>query len=260
MPGATSRVRTLLGGSIVATESTPADAVDDDVPIVALHGWGRDRHDLEVVTGSSRSLLIDLPGHGASPAPAEVWGARDYARCVADALEEYGPTPVMIIGHSFGGRVGVCLAAQRPDLVSALAISGTPLLRSAASRRPALGMRLAKRARAMRLISEERLDTVRYRYGSADYRAANGVMRQILVRVVNEDYREELAEISAPMTMIWGVDDTAAPITTARAAAQFIGHLVEFIELPGGHFAICEHPSDTVEAIERLRVRGGRHT
>lgn len=259
MPGATSRVRTLLGGSIVATESTPAGAVDDDTLIVALHGWGRDRHDLEAVTASSRSLLIDLPGHGASPAPDHAWGARDYARCLADALDDHGSDRVVVVGHSFGGRVGVCLAAQRPDLVSALAISGTPLLRSETSRRPVFAMRVAKRARAMRLISEERLDTVRYRYGSADYRAANGVMRQILVRVVNEDYRDELAAISAPMTMIWGVTDTAAPIATARAATQFISHLVDFVELPGGHFAICEHPSDAIAAIERLRVRGVQH-
>jgi len=258
VPGAISRVRTLLGGSIVATESASADG-GDQVPLVALHGWGRDRRDLEHLAGSGSTLLVDLPGHGASPAPTEPWGARQYAACLAEAIEDYGRGPVVIVGHSFGGRVGVCLAAQRPDLVCALAISGTPLLRSGTAGRPAFGMRLAKRARSLHLISEARLDAVRYRYGSADYRAATGIMRQILVRVVNEDYRTELAALSQPTAMIWGVDDTAAPLDRARAASSLVSHLTELLELPGGHFAIIEHPEAVHETIDRLRSHCEQH-
>lgn len=242
----------------MATESAPLDD-GDQRPIVALHGWGRDRHDLEHLTGSGSTLLVDLPGHGASPAPTEPWGARQYAECLAEAIEDYGRGPVVIVGHSFGGRVGVCLAAQRPDLVSALAISGTPLLRSGTSGRPAFGMRLAKRARSLRLISEARLDTVRYRYGSADYRAATGIMRQILVRVVNEDYRAELAALSQPTAMIWGIEDTAAPLDQARAASVRVADLTEFLELPGGHFAIIEHPEPVRGVIDRLLAQCERH-
>ena len=42
------------------------------------------------------------------------------------------------------------------------------------------------------LVSEQRLDRARNRFGSADYRAAEGVMRSVLVEAVGESYEAEL--------------------------------------------------------------------
>ena len=41
------------------------------------------------------------------------------------------------------------------------------------------------------------MDALRDQRGSADYRAAQGVLRSILVRVVNESYDVELAALAA---------------------------------------------------------------
>jgi pimeloyl-ACP methyl ester carboxylesterase len=116
-----------------------------------------------------------------------------------------------VLGHSFGGRVAVCLAARRPELVSGLVLTGVPLLRLAATPRPALTYRLARAANRAGLLSDKRMDKLRDSRGSADYRAATGMMRDILVKSVNETYDTELRAIRCPVRLVWGERDTAAP-------------------------------------------------
>jgi len=64
------------------------------------------------------AVALDLPGFGATPAPPEVWGAAEYAAFVAGVLDEMA-APVVVLGHSFGGKVAVALAVQRPEAVRA---------------------------------------------------------------------------------------------------------------------------------------------
>lgn len=205
--------------------------------VVGLHGWGRDRADIApAVAGLPGTVaVLDLPGHGASPPPPEAWGAREYVPVVAGVLEELladvtkkagdqgHQGRALLVGHSFGGRVAVCLAAQRPALVSGLVLAGVPLLRrTGQASKPALAFRLARRLHRWHLLPDARMEALRQRYGSADYAAAQGVMRQVLVRAVGESYDDELSRLECPVALVWGALDTAAPVDQARRAEELI--------------------------------------
>ena len=229
---------------------------DEPPRVLALHGWGRSHRDFDAVLGAADrataldSVALDLPGFGASPAPEEVWGPGDYADCVAEVLAEMA-TPVVVLGHSFGGRVAVHLAARRPDAVGALVVTGAPLLRVQAPARVAPGYRLVRRLRGLGLVSEKRLEAARQRYGSSDYRTAEGVMRQIHVRAVNETDEEALGALQCPLRLVWGDDDTAAPLDVARRVAELTG--AELTVCPGaGHLTPL-----TVPAVLRAAVEDG---
>jgi pimeloyl-ACP methyl ester carboxylesterase len=216
----------LLDGAVLA-EKTGADP-----RVLALHGWGRTRADwLPALVAPA--LAVDLPGFGASPPPPAAWGSRDYAELLAPLLAEGGWT---LAGHSFGGRVAVHLAAGWPELVDRVVLTGVPLLRQPGSgSTPALGYRIAKRAHALGLLSDARMEAERRKRGSADYRAAQGVMRDTLVRLVNEDYRDQLLAITAPVDLVWGAGDTAAPLVMAQQAAALLGR-ADLVVSPGsGH-------------------------
>jgi pimeloyl-ACP methyl ester carboxylesterase len=196
--------------------------------VVGLHGWGRDHRDFSAVLRGYPHLLIDLPGFGVSPPPTATWGAADYAACVAAVLDEHAAAaspeaqPPVVIGHSFGGRVAVCLAASRPDLVRALVLCGVPLLRSPRDGKPGVSYRLGRKARQMGLLSERRFEAMRRAKGSADYNAAIGVMRSVLVRVVNESYDAELAAIRCPVALLWGGNDRAVPPSMVEEASRLL--------------------------------------
>ena len=224
--------------------------------ILALHGWGRDGADFGAALDSMTAMAPDLPGFGYSPAPDGVWGADGYARALAPALGEMR-TPVLVIGHSFGGRVAVCLAARRPDLVRGLILTGAPLLRAAPPRPPRLSHRLLRWANRRGLVSDARLEARRRRSGSPDYRAARGVMRQVLVKVVNESYEQHMDILSTPVELIWGADDREAPVGRARAVSERLekaGCPVDLRIIPGaGHDLPRSHPGALREAIARMR-------
>lgn len=212
-------ITSLAGGRVLAEKhgATPPR-------VVALHGWARDGGDFATILSGLDAVSIHLPGFGPAQAPDEVWGSGDYADLVAEAIAAFAP--VVIVAHSFGGRVAVRLAARHPELVRGLVLTGVPLVRLAPPAKPPLAFRVARWAHARGLLSDRRMDALRNERGSADYRAAHGVMRDIMVRVVNETYDDELAALSKnplPKRFVWGADDTAAPTEAGRIAAERVG-------------------------------------
>ena len=217
----------LLDGALMA------ERIGTGTPtVVGLHGWGRSRADLLPVLAGLDALAVDLPGFGASPPPPCAWGSADYADALAPAIT----APVVVVGHSFGGRVAVQLAARHPSLVSGLVLTGTPLLRgTTGSGRSPLAFRLAKKLNAAGLLGDGRMEAQRRRHGSADYRAADGVLRGCLVRLVNEDYRDLLGRIEVPVALVWGAADTAAPLGMAREAQQLFPRATLAVSQSSGH-------------------------
>ncbi len=222
------------------------------VPIIYLHGWGRSRTDFSPVANQRPGMLLDLPGFGSSVQPPVSMGSAEYATEVLSAIIEWtGSERVLLVGHSFGGRIALQIAATAPDSVRALIIAGTPVFRANPRARPPLAYRAARRLHKLGLASESRLESARRKYGSADYLAASGVMREILVKVVNESYETELAQIRCPTAFVWGRNDSAARIDDARRAQQIVEGSI-LVERDCGHDIHLQHPSLFVELIDRF--------
>lgn len=220
--------------------------------VLALHGWRRTHADFTALLDGFAAVAVDLPGFGASAEPSEAWGSAEYAEAVAPLLAEMGAAPV-ILGHSFGGRVAAHLAASHPDRVGALVLTGVPLLRRADGprARPPLAFRVGKALHRRGLVGEERMEGLRQRHGSADYRAARGVMRAVHVRVVNESYEEQLRAIRCPVELVWGDDDDQVPPSVADAAAALLAD-ARVERVPGaGHLTPLTASAALRQAVER---------
>lgn len=196
------------------------DRYGSDPPgVIALHGWGRTGADFATILSGHDALAVALPGFGPTPPPPAAWSPQDYADHLAQALE--GLPPVVVVGHSFGGRVAVRLAAAHPERVRALVLTGVPLTRTAPARRPALAFRLGRALHRIGLLPEPAMESLRRRYGSSDYRAAQGVMREILVKTVGEDYLEDAARVGCAVVLVWGENDQPAPVEAARRSLEY---------------------------------------
>lgn len=216
--------------------------------VLALHGWRRSRRDFAPVLDGYEALAVDLPGFGASPPPDEPWGSAEYAAAMVPVLATFDEPPV-VVGHSFGGRVAVQLAARHPELVRALVLTGVPLLRGA-GRRPSLGYRMVRELHRRGMVPDSYMERVRSRRGSDDYRAASGVMRDVLVRTVNESYEDQLAALRCPVELVWGEADTAAPVEMARRAAALAPTARLTVCEGADHISCLRHPA-LREAIAR---------
>lgn len=187
--------------------------------LVFLHGWGLNRDSLRGIAilfqQAFRIHLIDLPGFGDAPAPPSDWGTTQYADLVERYLTERVSGTVILIGHSFGGRVSVRLAARNLPQLSGVVLIGAPGL-------PAQRWTRARLRREVIRWLRRVLNAVRpvtgpaplawhtRRYGSKDYLAA-GELRQVLVKTVTEDLTDSVRHSSCPFLLIYGTDDTETP-------------------------------------------------
>ena len=223
------------------------------VRVIWLHGWARRGQDFaaaahQLAGRGIASLAIDLPGFGASPAPARAGGARYYADLVAPAILEAGDG-LVLVGHSLGGRVAVVLAAAHPERFREVILVGAPLLRGAPAR-PPWRYRLVRALARRHLLSPSRLEAARQRYGSADYRNASGVVRDVLVSMVAESYESELARLTVPVHLVWGATDTEVRVDVARRALGLITARARLTVLEGvGHLVPTDSPDAVVAAV-----------
>jgi pimeloyl-ACP methyl ester carboxylesterase len=198
---------------------------------VFLHGWGASRDSLRGVATLSEPThtvhLIDLPGFGEAPLPPSAWGTPEYADLVQAYLAERVNGPVVLVGHSFGGRVSVRLGARHLDQVRAIVLMAVPGLPASPFSRRAIrrwGIRTLRRVLrlAAPIAGPGPLAWHTQRFGSKDYLAA-GELRDIFVRVVNEDLTGSARAVQSPVLLLWGSDDTETPPWLAYRYRDLMG-------------------------------------
>ena len=182
------------------------------------HGWGQNHKAFEPLASSffamGRHILVDLPGFGESPLPPDAWGTADYADAMADFLRQHTDGPVIWVGHSFGCRVGIQLAARHPDLVKGVFLIAAAGLKRKRSFLSALSLKLRIMLyKALKLLvpPAQPRERLLARFGSRDYAKADPKLRQILVKTVNEDLSEQARAVSCPAMLVYGAADTETP-------------------------------------------------
>ena len=222
----------------------------DGFPVVLMHGWGCNRTTLasieKLLVPHFKVYNVDFPGFGKSTEPQTVWGVEDYTQMIEKFFEIEGISNPILLGHSFGGRVGILLSSR--NAVRKL------ILVDAAGIKPRHSLKWYVKVYTYKAVKhtlpvvlgkekgEEMLNRYRKRVGSSDYSSASVRMRQILSKVVNEDLTWALPKINCPTLLVWGSADTATPIADARKMEKLIPD-AGLVEFPGvGHYSFLENP------------------
>jgi pimeloyl-ACP methyl ester carboxylesterase len=131
-------------------------------------------------------------------------------------------------------------------------LTGVPLLRRGPSSKPPFTFRAARWLHRRGLLPDDRMEALRRRHGSADYRAATGIMRDVFVRVVNESYEDQLARVQCPVELVWGDDDAETPLAVAQSVAALLGPRASLTVVPGaGHLTPLSIPDQLQAAVAR---------
>jgi pimeloyl-ACP methyl ester carboxylesterase len=169
----------------------------------------------------------DLRGHGRSPAPHDAgFYRRDLA--VADLEALIGGEPSVLVGHSLGGYLSLCVTLRRPELVRALVLVATgPGFRDEASMET--WNRNVRRSFAEGPLPDE----------------AAGLLIHTDSWVI-----DHLGDIAAPTLQIVGEDDAMFLRSTTYMATK-LGGPVTTIVVPGAGHHVHRHRPDAVNgAIE----------
>ena len=220
--------------------------------IVLLHGWGSNiklfSNLIDLLSKKYTVVAMDMPGFGESQEPPSAWCVDDYVDFVIKFLTDYDAKQVMLLGHSFGGRVIIKLNSRKdlPFTVSKVILVDSAGILPPKSNKKSWRTRKYKMGKAflstkiMRKIAPDALEKLRVKYGSADYVAASPLMRQVLVKVVNEDLEPLLPNIKCPTLLIWGVNDTATPLSDGEKMEKLIPD-AGLVKLENaGHYSFLE--------------------
>jgi pimeloyl-ACP methyl ester carboxylesterase len=232
------------------------------LPLLLLHGWGASsdlmRPIMEPLCRKGyRVYAPDLPGFGETERPVDVWGVSDYAQWVSAVCAALELPRVGLIGHSFGGRISIVLGADHASktakivLVDSAGVPTPPPTRTRIRLKGYQAVRSALEQIGARQSANRLRAWYGRRYGSADYQSA-GEMRDIFVRVVNQDLLPLAARIAVPTLLIWGERDEDTPLWQAQRLEQIIPD-AGLVTLAGaGHYSYLEQPGTFVTIVDHF--------
>lgn len=214
--------------------------------IVLLHGWGQNI-EMMVPLGDKfkdnyRITIIDLPGFGLSEEPKEVFSVFDYTEVVHELLISLDINNPIIMGHSFGGRIAIIYASKYE--VCKLVLFGSPCVRHEYK---SLKQSFYKGIKKIKIFNPL-VNFMKNHIGSVDYRNATPMMRDILVKTVNQDLSDYARHIKCPTLLIWGEDDEAVPVSEAKELESLLSDGA-LIVLPGTHYCYLENLNGVVNIL-----------
>lgn len=226
------------------------DVTGEGSPLILMHGWGCNSStvaSIAAVASKTHTVYnVDFPGFGASTEPSQVWGVEEYTRVIEELAKAEQMHAPALIGHSFGGRVGI-LYASRNEVSKLILVdaAGIKPKRKLSYYYKVYTYKMMRRIAELTMSKDKAqrfLERQRAKRGSSDYANSTPMMRAILSKVVNEDLKSALPSIKAPTLLIWGEDDTATPLSDAKLMSQLIpdAGLVAFTHC--GHYSFLDNP------------------
>jgi len=221
--------------------------------LIFLHGWRSESSvwfsSLENFDAENSIYCLDLPGFGKSELPREPYGVENYSDIVSGFITKLGLEKVVIIGHSFGGRVTIKLASKQPGF-----LRGIILVDSAGFIDRTLSNKLKRIiAKPLRPIFKLKpLHGIRksiYRLiGSGDY-VATPLLRETYLKVIGEDLSEDMKRINIPTMIIWGAQDKDTPVKWAHNMINIIKNSKLVILKGAGHFSFLDKKEEFSKSL-----------
>lgn len=223
--------------------------------LLCLHGaggshqhWGYQIADWSRLT---RTLMVDLPGHGRS-APPGCTRIAGYSRVVLALLDMLRLDQAVLVGHSMGGAVALWTALNAAQRVAGLVLVGTGARLRVA---PDLldGLRDAPAATVARIS-----DMMYAPHAPADLREAGNqafqqndpaVFRNDLVACDAFDVREQVAQIACPTLILCGAQDAMTPPKFSQFLHQQIAGSHLTLLSAAGHMPQIEQPQQLTAAV-----------
>lgn len=216
-------------------------------PILFLHGWDsraeRYRSACEFLPEDFSEIVIpDLPGFGKAPAPKAVWGVEEYAVWADKLIGALGWQKLILAGHSFGGRVTIYLAANKPEKINGILLYAAAGVTKRNQTKLSFFGLVAKTGKTLlglpglRFIYPFARKVLYQMIGNKDYLRA-GEKREIFKKIISEDLSETVKKISVPAQLLWGAEDFQTPLADAEYIKQNLKEC-ELTVVPGQGHAI----------------------
>ncbi len=187
--------------------------------LVVLHGWGQSKKDWDNIVSmfpENQITVLDLPGFGSEPLVSPDWGIPEYATWVEKKITEMNEKEIVLIGHSFGGRIASMVAMKNPSWLKALILYAAPCIY-----RPSFTILFKIRVyKILKALGLKKKKTSNTELNSAEEEGLGKIFRKAVVF----DQTETLKEISIPTLILWGENDSVSSVEIGKEMDELIPH------------------------------------
>ncbi len=218
--------------------------------LLFLHGWRSEGRVWEQViaqlVGKDFSLIgVDLPGFGKSEIPKKAFSISDYADIVLDLIKKLDLQNVILVGHSFGGRIAIKLASENSHFSKVVLVDSGGFKTSHTLKKV-----LAKVVKP--LFAPDFMKPLRARIykkmGAEDY-VVLPEMQKTFSAVIGEDLSLCLPRIKIPTLILWGENDFDTPVSFAeRLHFGIVGSELHVIK-NAGHYSFLDQPKEFCDRL-----------
>lgn len=218
--------------------------------VLLLHGWGANVQTMmpifNILKDKLRVIALDLPGFGESDIPEKPWNSYNYAEFVKNFIDKIGIKDIILFGHSHGGRISIILSSKYDNLINKL------ILIDSAGLIPKRPLKYYFKVYSFKFLKfmyttfaigdskDIKLENFYKKFGSVDYRASQGIMRQTMVKVINDNLIDLLSSINAPTLLIWGEIDEDTPLYMGKLMEERIKDSGLIVLKGAGHFSYVD--------------------
>ena len=209
--------------------------------VLILHGWGSNKEIMKQAFAKElkdyKHIYLDMPGFGASSNDM-ILTTEDYAEIVKAFLITLNIEPLVIMGHSFGGKVATLLASRYLVLLSSAGII---------TEKPwSVKVKIA----TFKFLKPLGMKKIRELFVAPDAQGMSHEMYETFKNVVDENFESEFKKSTSRALCFWGIDDTATPLYTGEKIAELIDNS-QFFPMEGDHFFFLKHAKIIAKEIEK---------
>lgn len=210
------------------------------VDLIILHGWGSNKELMKTsfspYMDAFRHIYIDLPGFGKSTCSC-VLKTSDYARIVELFMIHINAQKDIVLGHSFGGKVGVLL---EPKVLVLVASAGIYIQKP---------LKVQAKIVLTKVFNALGLRKFRSLFVAEDAKSLTKPMYETFKNVVNEDFTHQFSIYNGKALLCWGNDDTATPLSSGKKINELIkdSHLEVY---DGDHYFFMKTAQDISKKVE----------
>ena len=224
--------------------------------VVFLHGWGADLNSFLWVKDyfdDVSMLFVDFPGFGKSAEPDKSMFVEDYAKQLKDLIDKNGFDELIVVGHSFGGRVAIKFASLYQNLYSKVKL----FLIDSAGVLPRRTIKFYvniwryKRCKKKAQRNEKFKQKLEL-FGSTDFKKLSLNMKKTFVCVVNEDLVPDAKKILCDTVLFWGEKDKDTKIYMAKKLHKSIKNSKLYILKNAGHFSFLDNKKAFLILLDRF--------
>lgn len=227
--------------------------------IVLVHGWGAESKKLEPLARNLKklewnALVVKLPGFELT-APKMVWGIDEYGEYIKrESRDFFDSERFFYFGHSFGGRIGIRLAAKKGKSLSGLILcSASGLSRGNVIKREVFSFlsKVGKVVFADLQVSDAFRNLLYKLAREHDYERTKGIMKDVFRKVIEQSVNDDLKGIKIPLLVFWGKKDRLTPFSDALYIKKEVpkAKLVSFVN--DGHRLPYEKSAKIASEIDK---------